>query len=279
MEDGKRNSRRCRSVFELDLEMKLLFFDIDGTIWDWKNMIPESTKRAVKRARKKGYLAFLNSGRSRGFIQDEELLGIGFDGIISGCGTMIEYGGETIYDSEISEDQAVRIVKGVRRYGCRPVLEGRDFLYMDDEEFADDWYGQKLKRELGKRLKPIKDEWGRWKIQKLSCNTKDADIEGCRREFEEDFDFIMHELPVCEIVPKPHSKGSGIRFICERLGVSAEDTFAFGDSVNDREMLLAAGTAIVMGNGTDKAKAMADYVTSPLEQDGIWNACEHFGLL
>ena len=259
--------------------MKLLFLDIDGTVWDWKNMIPESTKRAVRRVREKGDMVFLNSGRSRGFIQNQELLDIGFDGIISACGTMIELGEEVIYDSEIPKAKALKIVEGVRRYGCKPVLEGKEYLYMDDEEFVDDWYGQKLKRELGYRLKPISSEWGSWRMQKLSCNTKDADIEGCRDEFQEEYDFILHELPVCEMVPRPHSKGFGIRFICDRLGVPIEDTYAFGDSMNDREMLLAAGTAIVMGNGSDKAKSMADYVTTALEQDGIWNACEHFGLV
>ncbi len=259
--------------------MKLLFFDIDGTIWDWKNNIPESTKEAIRRTRDRGNLVFLNSGRSRGYIQNKELLGIGFDGIISGCGTLIEYEGETIYASEIPRDQALRIVEGVRRHGWKPVLEGRDYLYMDDDEFRDDWYGQKLKRELGSRLKPIKTTWGEWKIQKLSCNTMDAKTEDCIEEFGEEFDFILHELPVCELVPRPHSKGSGIRFMCEKLGVGAEDTFAFGDSVNDREMLVAAGTSIVMGNGSDRAKSMADYVTDPLEQDGIWNACRHFDLI
>ena len=260
-------------------DKKLLFFDIDGTIWDWKNMIPESTREAIRRSREKGNFVFLNSGRSRGFIQNNDLLSIGFDGIISGCGTMIELHGETIYDSEMPKEQAERIVEGVRRHGWKPVLEGKEYLYMDYEEFSDDWYGRKLKTELGDRLKPIKSEWGNWNIQKLSCNIKDAQTTGCIEEFEDEFDFILHELPVCELVPRPHSKGSGISYICDRLGVPSENTYAFGDSVNDREMFLAAGTAIVMGNGTDRAKGMADYVTSSLENDGIWNACDYFGLI
>ncbi len=259
--------------------MKLLFFDLDGTIWDWRNKIPESTKKAISLVQQKGCLVFLNSGRSRGFIQNRELLSLNFDGIISGCGTIIELNGQTLYEFEMPEAQTIKIVEGVRRHGWKPVLEGKDFLYMDDEEFADDWYGQKLKRELGNRLKPIKTEWGKWRIQKLSCNIKDADTEACIREFGDEFDFILHELPVCELVPRPHSKGSGIRYICEKLGIAIENTYAFGDSMNDREMLITAGTAIVMGNATEKTKSMADHVTTSLEQDGIWNACEYLGLL
>ncbi|MCR5774613.1 MAG: HAD-IIB family hydrolase [Lachnospiraceae bacterium] len=258
--------------------MKLLFFDIDGTLWDWKNMIPESTQKAIRLVRESGNLAFINSGRTRGFIQNKDLLGIGFDGIVSGCGTMIEYGNEVIFSHEISADLAEKAVKSLRRCGWKPVLEGREYLYMDEEEFADDWYGQKLRRELGERLKPISSEWGRWEIQKMSCNTSDEKTDECIRELGEDFEFIRHDLPVCEIVPRPYSKGSGIRFLCDRLGVSPEDTYAFGDSVNDRAMMLAAGTAIVMGNGSEQAKKLADHVTDPLEEDGIWNACVHFRL-
>ncbi|MBR1524860.1 MAG: HAD-IIB family hydrolase [Lachnospiraceae bacterium] len=259
--------------------MRILFFDIDGTLWNWKNEIPESTKEAIRITREKGNLAFINSGRARGFIQNEDLLGIGFDGIVSGCGTLIEYNGDVIYETEIPEEQAVRIVSGVRRHGWKPVLEGREYLYMDEEEFADDWYGQKLMRELGDRLKPISGEWGRWKMQKLSCNIQGAEVEPCVEEFGNEFDFILHDLAVCELVPRPHSKGTGIKKVCELLGASLSDTFAFGDSVNDMEMLLTAGTAVVMGSGSDRAKAAADYITTGQEEDGIWNACVHFGLV
>ena len=234
---------------------KILFFDIDGTLWNWKNEIPESTIKAVRLARKKGNLAFINSGRSRAFIQNKELLDIGFDGIISGCGTLIGLDG-------------------------KPVLEGREYLYMDfEEECADDWYGNKLKRELGSRLKSIAGEWGKWRMQKLSCNIRGAEREACREEFGDEYDFIMHDLDVCELVPKPHSKGTGIKHICELLNVPLSSTYAFGDSVNDMEMLKTAGTAIVMGSGGDAAKEAADYITTPQEEDGIWNACVHFGLL
>ena len=47
---------------------KAVFFDIDGTIWNDKNEIPESTVRAIKMLRGNGNLAFLCSGRSRAYM-------------------------------------------------------------------------------------------------------------------------------------------------------------------------------------------------------------------
>ncbi|MCR5747442.1 MAG: Cof-type HAD-IIB family hydrolase [Lachnospiraceae bacterium] len=261
------------------MNKKILFFDIDGTLWDWKNEISDSTREAVSRIRKNGHLAFINTGRARGYVRNESLLDIGFDGIISACGTMIEYKGETVFRNKMPSSLTEEIVSGVRRYGCLPILEGCEYLYMEREDFADSMYGQKLIRELGSRLKGINDEWGKWEMQKLSCSTKDADLNGCISEFGDRFDFIKHDSTVVEIVPIGFSKGTGVKYICDMLDIPVSDTYAFGDSINDKEMLLTAGTGIVMGNGTENAKALADYITTSLYEDGIWNACRHFGLI
>ena len=71
-------------------DRKIVFFDIDNTLWDYSLAIPESTRRAISELRRNGHLAFINSGRSRGYIRDENLFSLGFDGVVSSCGEMIE---------------------------------------------------------------------------------------------------------------------------------------------------------------------------------------------
>jgi len=61
-----------------------VFFDIDGTMWDHTNFIPQSTIEGIHKLRKNGVHAFLCTGRSRAYVKNPELLNIGFDGIISG---------------------------------------------------------------------------------------------------------------------------------------------------------------------------------------------------
>ena len=117
--------------------MKAVFFDIDGTLWDQNNVIPPSTVEAIHLLQKKGHLAFLNTGRTRGFVTAEHLLDIGFDGIVSGCGTMIEEHGKVLYYHRIIPQQAVEAVETVRAHGFKPILEGKDYLYMDMEDFGD----------------------------------------------------------------------------------------------------------------------------------------------
>ena len=67
--------------------------------------------------------------------------------------------------------------------------------------------------------------------------------------------------------------------LCEYWGVDIRNTYAFGDSMNDLEILQAAGIGIAMGNGVPKLKEEADYVTDDIGRDGVYKACKHFQLI
>ncbi len=255
-----------------------VFFDIDGTIWNFKNEIPPSTVRAIRALRAGGHLAFLCSGRTRGYIRHPALLDIGFDGIISGCGTMLEYRGETLFYHRIPPELGLKAVTTARRHGFKPILEGADYLYFDDAEFGGDPYGEKLRRDLGTRLRSIAGHWGTWEFSKFSCDTRDCDQAACFAQLPE-FDPIVHTPEVVELVPRGFDKGAGIMRLCRMIGWPAEDTVAFGDSFNDLEMFAACGRSVCMGNGVEAARAAADMVTAPMEQDGIWLACRELGLI
>lgn len=258
---------------------KAVFFDIDGTLWDRNNEIPESAKAAIRALQRNGHLAFLCSGRGRAYIQNPQLLELGFDGIISGCGTMIEYHGETIFYKRLDNKLIEQSLSVMRQYGFRPILEGREYLYMDEAEFGQDYYGKKLKAELGERLCSIAGEWGTWEASKFACATENADREACFAALNEHYDYMIHNPAVAEIVPKGHHKGTGIAKVCELLNMDISDTVAFGDSANDLQMLRAVGIGVAMGNGSDEVKAAADYVTTSLKEDGIWNACKRLELI
>lgn len=258
---------------------KAVFFDIDGTLWDIDNTIPQSTVTAIRRLRENGYYAFICSGRARAYITNPDLFAVGFDGVVAGCGTHVELDGNVVYEKLIGRELAVHTVETVRSYGFRPILEGPEYLYMDRSEFSHEPYGQKLMRELDKRLAGISDHYGSWVINKLSCATDHADREGCFAALAEHYNYLVHNSAVAEFVPKGHSKATGMQKVCEALGITRADTFAVGDSVNDLEMLEYAGVGIAMGSGSKEAKEAADYVTLGLHEDGIYHALLHFGLI
>ena len=260
-----------------------VFFDIDGTLWNYDKYIPESTKLAIKKLRENGHLAFICSGRARAFINDPDLLALGFDGIVCSCGCHIEIDGKIIYQKIIDKDFAKKTIELIRSYGIRPILEGPKKIYMDDEEFGnDDTFGNILRRDVGDNLVGVNGEnYGKWEINKMSCAT-DVDEEKrmeCFDRLSDDYAIIVHSDDVCEVVPAGHNKATGMLKACELVGINPENTFAIGDSENDLDMLTAAHVGIAMGNGTDRAKAAADYVTTAFDEDGIYNALKHFGLI
>ncbi|WP_353935009.1 HAD hydrolase family protein [uncultured Holdemanella sp.] len=57
-----------------------------------------------------------------------------------------------------------------------------------------------------------------------------------------------------------------------------EATVAIGDSLNDLDILQAAGLSICMGNGADECKKVADFTTKDISDDGLAYALKHFNL-
>ena len=268
----------------MGVEMKsAVFFDIDGTIWNYDHYIPDSAKKAVRLLQENGHVALLCSGRARAFVNDPDLLSMGWDGIVCSCGNHIEINNRMMYERLIEQDEAVRIIEFIRSYGFKPILEGPEFLYMDEDEFpVGQEYADILRRDLGHELTTIGGaNYGKWRINKFSCETdvpEEKRLE-CFKMISDKYDVIEHSPTVCEIIPKGANKATGMLKACEFLGVEKENTYALGDSENDLEMLRAAAHGIAMGNGTDRAKEAAEYVTTAFDQDGIYLALKHYHLI
>lgn len=257
---------------------KAVFFDIDGTLWDEHGVIPKSTREGIKRLRENGILAFICSGRTRGFIRDERLLSLGFDGMIGGCGTYIEYDGDILYYHRLDNKIVHKGVEVLTKYQMPFILEGKEYLYIDDR-MEGIKYAERLKADMGEYLLPVFGNEDSWEVSKFSTASKDESYLMAIQELAEHFDCLVHGMHAIEFVPKGFSKASGIQKACELLDIPQEGTYAFGDSVNDLEMLSFVAHGVAMGNGTKEAKETAEYITAPLLEDGIWNGLEHYGLL
>jgi Cof subfamily protein (haloacid dehalogenase superfamily) len=260
--------------------MKLIFFDIDGTIWDEHMQIPESTVPALKQLQQNGHKIFLCSGRARGNICSSRLLDIGFDGIVAACGNHIEMDGRILYENILTPEMTEKVIHVLEACRMPIVLEGPEYHWIDKEGFEDDPYVVYLFREMGKSAKLLDGYEGSIRINKMSGDVlPTTDYARVKQELGADFDFLEHESNVVEIIPKGSSKATGIAWLCDYLGVDRDDTYAVGDSINDLDMLLYAGHGIAMGNATAPAKEAAEFVTTDIHDDGILRAMEHYGLI
>lgn len=257
---------------------KAVFFDIDGTLWDERMEIPASTIEAVRKLRDNGHYAFICSGRSRSNIKSPKLLGIGFDGVVASCGAHIDFHEGKAFEYLMPKEDIEHALTILKKH-CMPViLEGPEYLYMDDGAFQDDPFVDFLRAELGENIKAIKGTTD-FVINKMSVAIREADIGVVKEELGEGYDFIVHGKEIAEIVPRGYSKATGIQKVCEMFSIPHENTYAFGDSANDLAMLEFVAHGIAMGNGTKEAKLAAEYVTTDIAADGIKNGLEHYRLI
>ena len=261
---------------------KAIFFDVDGTLWDKEEKIPPSTIKAIHQLQTNGHLAFICTGRTRAFFKDERLLSIGFDGIVSGCGTTVEYGGVDLFYLKLTNEAIREALPVLRAHHIQPVMEGRYDIYLDKEDFADLGFLALLEHDSHGHVISLSDNFDRWEASKMTVVTSHCvgdDMDQVMKKLGHLYDFKVHHFGIAEMVPKGYHKGSGIQIVCDHLGIPIEDTIAVGDGPNDLDMLRMAGTGVAMGNATEDARAAADYVTADLHDAGIWKACEHLGLL
>ena len=259
----------------------VVFFDIDGTVVDYETqIIPESAVEAIRLLKKNGHLPIVNTGRPIGHV-DPRVQKLDFSGWICSCGMELILDGEMIYKDYPSPEECKQILDLAHR--CRMAIqtEGHDSLLFD----ADMPYHPLGLREAerlaaqGLRVEPIQDAADLQFIKFVTYDTPGCDRESFIQGVAPYFDAIVRANTMMEFIKKGHSKAEGMERFLKELHVPKEEIFAIGDSENDLPMFAMAGTTICLGDGVEDVKAVADYVTDPVLEDGVFNALRHFGLI
>ncbi|NDV65966.1 Cof-type HAD-IIB family hydrolase [Bacteroides sp. 224] len=255
--------------------IKALFFDIDGTLVSFKtHCIPQSTIDAINEVRKKGIKVFIATGRPKIIINN--LGDLKFDGFITMNGAFCYIEDEVIHENSIPNTDVKTAVQLVtdRNITCVFVTENKMSLVNPSQlsdEFSKDLAVQQLPQISI-------DEILQEDIYQMSPFITS----------EEEPEF-MAQIPGCEagrwhptfvdVVAKGNGKDRGIDEVIKRIGIKLEETMAFGDGGNDISMLRHAGIGVAMGNAKDHVKAVANYVTDSVDNDGILKALKHFNLV
>ena len=275
---------------------KFIFLDIDGTLTNaGSNTVPPSALTAIRLAQQAGHLVAVCTGRSLGMAR-KVIEAIPFDAVVASAGGYIEYGGRTLYDHPMRAAQRDAALAAFHAEGIGCILECRDWSYADDL-FFDSLTGapanasnSELERwragvRAEMRVRPMAQYAGEpvYKLSLMALEPHDLTgpaFDALRREFN----FCIHDAGLFgpfngEIINRDFSKGDAVRRLAAAAGIPVADTVAFGDSMNDAEMITTAGLGICMGNGSDRLKALADEVCGDVAADGLYNAFAAHGLL
>ncbi len=246
-----------------------VFLDIDGTLIVDSFKIPEENIRAIAKARKKGHMVFVNTGRSLGNIPEELLCQLKVDGIISGSGSLITFDDRVLYKNCLTCALVKRVYEyfySHREYWA--IFEGKKDIYilLGDSEKQDD--SRKILREKDDYLQMSDDI-----IQVVAVGNEPP---------EEFIELLKDEIGVfrfddyVDLVVKGCNKATGIEKVLEITGIKRKNTIAIGDSVNDLDMVSYAGIGVAMANSQQCLIDIADYVTEANNEFGVAKAIEKF---
>lgn len=276
---------------------KIIFIDIDGTLVNDHGIIPDSAKQAVRQARENGHLVFICTGRSKAELFPE-ILEVGFDGIIGAAGGYIEIDEEVLLHERVSTEDVEHLVAYFDEHGIDYYLESNGGLFASKNckahirKIIDNFIMENphAREEVEKGLQPFHDcliegeNPIRDDINKISFLGSDVPISEISREFEAKFTVISSTVPIFgensgELsVPGIH-KATAIEILINHLKIDKQNTFAYGDGLNDLEMLEYVQYGIAMGNAKEPVKLAADDITDTHDEHGIYNSFKKYGLL
>ncbi|MCR2822329.1 Cof-type HAD-IIB family hydrolase [Lederbergia panacisoli] len=270
--------------------MKFIFLDIDGTLVDYAGKLPESASTAVKEARKNGHKVYITTGRSKAEIYPY-LWDIGLDGMIGGNGMYIEHDGMVIQDKRMDMEMVRQVVEWLNKREHGFYLESKNGLFANKYflQKAASIYGENTIENQEKVRSMLPDmiydgDLYRDDVAKISYVLESDALEAAERDFggklkAGSWTATGKRREFGEFALLGVDKVNAVHTLLEYLNGDMKDTFAFGDAESDAKMVESCGIGVAMGNAESVLKEVADYITEDVEQNGLFNAFKHFGLI
>lgn len=260
--------------------IKAVFCDIDGTLLDHsggKSIFPDSAKRALLEAQRRGVKIFVATGRYPDILgQITDLFP--FDGFVTLNGQLVLLkDGSVIHKMAHDPEDIRRLIPLVHKAGfaSQIIEEGGTFpvdgtapeliahYQWSGEPMPPDYDPARLdKHPVLQFLAFLPLEEGK----KALASLKHIEVTSAGGN-------------ILDVIPKGGGKEVGISAAAAHFDIAREEIMTIGDGINDVRMLRWSGLGVAMGNAAQDAKQAADYVTTPVWDNGIQNALLHFGVI
>ncbi len=251
---------------------KILCLDYDMTLFDHEtNEIPESALKALHQIREK-YKIVLASGR---YFNDARNLPtkdlIRPDAIVHANGSVVEVDGQILQESFLEDKLLREVILFAKEHGfCLGALHEGSFYNTNPQKLKERWFFKGRNNFV--TVHDARELFGK-KVYSLFL---DDTVEAAAL-IEENFKtlrapIMSEKIGGADVIPRHISKASGMEILLDYWNQTYRDVAAIGDSMNDYELIQSASVGIAMGNAVGKLKEIADYVTTPILEDGIKNA-------
>lgn len=267
---------------------RAVFVDIDGTLCDSRQRVPDSAVRALSRVRERGHRLFVCTGRSVPEIYPR-FIDLGFEGVVGGAGGYAAVGNEVLLDERMPREHvdvltalwedldAFFIWQGPDQMG--PSEGYLDFFVPRAGKHPEDWI------EYAQSISPFIVDIDGGAFTKVTAYVPPdkASLERVSAALPEGYRAIIGSVGAAgyvpfEIIPDHLSKAVGMQAVCEHIGIPMSRSVAIGDSNNDVEAVACAAVGISIGGGCEDLVAVADIVAPGVCEDGLAWALAAAGL-
>ena len=257
-------------------KIKIIFFDIDDTLRNSKTgFIPSTIPTVFQQLREKGILTGIATGRGI-FGVVPEIKALKPDFFVTLNGAYIEdKKGNVIYSNKIAKDKVEEYITWTKEVGIDYGLVGS--------------HAAKLSRRtemISQAIDPIypdlevdPDFYQKEDIYQMWTFEDQGDDLTLPESLASTLRMVRWHEHSSDVVSISGSKAAGVAKVVDQLGLKPEIVMVFGDGLNDFELFDYAGISVAMGISHDKIKEKADYITKTLEEDGIFDALEGFGMV
>ena len=257
-------------------KIKIIFFDIDDTLRNSKTgFVPTTIQTIFQQLREKGILTGIATGRGI-FGVVPEIKALKPDFFVTLNGAYIEdKKGNVIYSNKIARDKVEEYIAWTKEVGIDYGLVGS--------------HEAKLSRRtemISQAIDPIypdlevdPDFYQKEDIYQMWTFEDQGDDLTLPENLSSTLRLVRWHEHSSDVVPISGSKAAGVAKVVDQLGLKPENVMVFGDELNDLELFDYAGISVAMGISHEKIKEKADYITKTLEEDGIFDALEGFGMV
>lgn len=242
-------------------EIKLIALDMDGTLLNDAQEVPEANRLAIEKALKKGVHVILSTGRGIDncypYALDLKLPSY----IVSANGAEV-----WTMEKELLQRKPIRLETIEKLYNLARQVGAGVWMISTEGAFREEEIPQDLENY----------DW-----LKIGCFTEDQKkLDMLVKEFSVYDELeLTNSLPTnIEVNAKGVSKAGALRYLCDKIGITMENVLACGDSLNDIKMIQEAGVGVAMGNAQEAIKNVADHTTVTNNEAGVAAAIEKYVL-
>lgn len=258
---------------------KIIFFDIDDTLYlKHQNIVPSSVLIALKQLKAQGVIVAIATGRGRAVFPQavyDLIKDVGIDLLVTINGQCIHYQGQLLAHFPLTTHQVQNVTDHL-------IAQNLSYAYMTDTGIVAMVEDEALIEALSSLHIPytnmaLADFDKRTAVyQVLAFHPDNSQL---TLTISESLKTVRWHKSGIDILDAQGSKARGIAQALDKLDLNFADAWAFGDGLNDIEMLSQVGFGVAMGNAHPELKAVADFIAPNAWDDGIYQGLKSLGVM